>query len=48
MKPEKKLVQETIHQLVKAVGLRQDILTVVMLVESINHLPYIMETIKEG
>ena len=43
-----KLVQETIHRLVKAVEPRRDILHVVMLVESIDHMPHIVEPIKEG
>ena len=43
-----KLVQGTIHQIVKAVEPRRDILTVVMLIKSFNHLRHIMEPIKEG
>ena len=47
MKPGKKKFQETIHRLINAVEPRWDILTVVILVESINHLPHIVEPIKE-
>ena len=43
-----KLVQEIVHQLVKAVYPRRDILTVVMIIKTFNHLPHIVELIKEG
>ena len=43
-----KIIHETVHQLVKAVQPRRDILTFVMIIPTFNHLPHIVEPIKDG